>query len=79
MSETVTIELEDKIRQALLRLAQQTDRSIDDLVNRAIRDYLELQEWQRRKIEAGIAAADRCEFATDEELSRIVGKYSTPE
>ncbi|HKM73039.1 MAG TPA: ribbon-helix-helix protein, CopG family [Stellaceae bacterium] len=76
MSGTVTIELEDETRRALDRLAQQTNRSVDDLVNQAVRDYLTLQEWQRQKIEAGIAAADRCEFATEEELTRIAGEYS---
>ncbi len=76
MPETLTVELEDKIRTALHQLAQQTSRSVDDLVNQAVRDYLALQEWQLRKIEAGIAAADRCEFATEEELTRIAGKYS---
>jgi len=79
MSKTVTIKLEQKTRQALYRLAQQTDRSIDDLVSQAIRDYLEVQKWQRQKIEAGIAAADLGEFATEEELARIDGKYSMPE
>lgn len=76
MSNTITIDLEDDARQALDRLAQQTGRPIDDLVNQAVRDYLELQEWQRQKVEAGIAAADRGEFATEQELSRIANKYS---
>jgi len=79
MLKTVTIELEDKTLQALQRLARQTDRSIGDLVYQAVRDYLEVQEWQHRKIAAGIAAADVGEFATEEELARVVTKYSTPE
>jgi predicted transcriptional regulator len=78
MSNTITIDLPDDARQALDRLAQQTGRPIDDLVNQAVRDYLDLQGWQRQKIEAGIAAADRGEFATEQELSRIANKYSLP-
>jgi predicted transcriptional regulator len=77
MSNTVTIDLEDDAGRALDRLAQQTNRSVDALVNQAVRDYLNLQEWQWRKIEAGIAAAERGEFATEEELDRIAGKYPT--
>jgi predicted transcriptional regulator len=76
MPETVTIELDDEARQGLRRLARLTDRSVNDLVNQAIRNYLELQEWQRQKIEAGIAAADRLEFAAEEEIARIDGKYT---
>ena len=78
MSNTITIDLEDDARQALDRLAQQTGRPIDDLVNQTVRDYLDLQEWQRQKIEAGIAAADHGEFATEQELSWITNKYSPP-
>jgi len=76
MSETVTIELDEETRQVLHRLARLTDRSVNDLVDQAIQNYLELQEWQRQKIEAGIAAADQFEFATEEEIARITGKYS---
>lgn len=78
MSETVTIELDHETRRALDRLAQQTGRSVDDLVNQAVRAYLELQEWQYQKIEAGIAVADRREVATEAELARIADKYASP-
>jgi predicted transcriptional regulator len=76
MSETLTIKLHDEARRALDRLVLHTDRSVEDLVDEAIWNYLELQEWQRQKIEAGVAAADRFEFATEEEIARIAGKYS---
>jgi predicted transcriptional regulator len=76
MSETVTVELDDAARQVLHRLARLTDRSVNDLVEQAIQNYLELQEWQRQKIEAGIAAADRLEFATEEKITCITDKYS---
>ena len=52
------------------------DRSVEDLVDEAIRNYLELQEWQRQKIEAGVAAAGRLEFVREEEIARIAGKCS---
>ena len=77
MSNIITIDLEDDARRALDRLAQQTNRSVDEIVNQAVRNLLNLQEWQRRKIEAGTAAAERAEFATEEELDRIAGKYHT--
>ena len=76
MSETLSIELEDEVRRALDRLVQKTARSVDDIVNQAVRDYLDVHEWQQRKIEAGIAAAERGEFATEDEIARIAAKYS---
>jgi predicted transcriptional regulator len=76
MSNTITIDLEKDAQRALDQLALQTNRSVHDLVSQAIRDYLGLQEWQRRKIETGIEAANQGAFATEEELARIVDKYS---
>ena len=41
-------------------------------------DYLAREEWQIAEIEAGIAEADRGEFASAEDLARVVAKYVTP-
>jgi len=76
MSEAFTIRLHDEARRALDRLMLDTNRSVEDLVDEAIRNYLNLQEWQRQKIEAGIAAADRFEFVSEEEITRVARKYS---
>ncbi|GGF55523.1 hypothetical protein GCM10007301_13960 [Azorhizobium oxalatiphilum] len=38
-------------------LAAATDRSRDDIVNQAIRQYLEANTWQAERIESGLAAA----------------------
>ena len=78
MPRSVTFELADETLQALDRLAQRTERSCGDLVSQAVQDYLDLQAWQIDKIEAGIAAAERGDFATEEEIARIAEKYSTP-
>ncbi len=78
MPRSVTFELDDETLQTLDRLAERTQRSRDDLVSEAVHDYLALQDWQIDKIRAGIAAAERGDFASEEELARIVEKYSTP-
>jgi predicted transcriptional regulator len=77
MSRSVTVALDDEALQALDRLARRTERSRDDIIGQALRDYLELQAWQAEKINEGIAAADRGEFASEEEIARIAEKYST--
>lgn len=76
MSVTLTIELDDEILRGLDQLAHGTDRSRNELVNQAVQNYLDLQAWQIEKIDAGIAAADQGDFATEEELARIAEKYS---
>ena len=78
MSRSVTVELDDKSLQALDRLARRTERSRDDIIGQAVQDYLDLQAWQIDRIRAGIAAAERGDFASEEEVARIAEKYSAP-
>ncbi len=78
MPRSVTFELDDETLQTLDRLAERTERSRDDLISQAVQNYLALQSWQIDKIRAGIAAAERGDFADEEEIARIVEKYSTP-
>jgi predicted transcriptional regulator len=76
MPAAFTVRLEDEILAALDRLAEQTDRSRAWLVSRAVEDYISLNEWQIERIKEGIAAADRGDFASDEEMQRIRRKFS---
>ena len=76
MSLTVTVELEEEVLQALDRLSQSMQRPRGELVTQAVRDYLDVQAWQLAKIEAGIAAADNNEFATNEHWKRNSGNPS---
>jgi predicted transcriptional regulator len=57
------------------RIAAQGPGSTNTLVTRSAEDLVALDAWQRRKIEAGIAAADAGDFASDEELARIQRKF----
>ena len=69
MPRSVTFELDDKTLQTLDRLAQRTERSRDNLISQAVQDYLALHSWQIDKIRAGIAAAERGDFADEEEIA----------
>jgi predicted transcriptional regulator len=79
MSKTVTVDLDESVLEALDRAAERSTRTRADIIAEAVRAYLETQRWQIEKIEAGIAAADRGDFATEDELDRIAGKYASPE
>jgi predicted transcriptional regulator len=76
MSAAFTVRLNDDTLAALDRLAEQTERSRSWLVARAVEDYVSLNEWQIARIREGIAAADRGDFASDEEMARIRRKFS---
>jgi predicted transcriptional regulator len=71
----VTVQIEPSTLGALDELARQSNRSRDALVEEALRRFVELRAWQISKTETGIAAADRDEFASDEEMERIFSKY----
>ena len=76
MTAAFTLRLDDATLKALDRLAEKTDRSRSWLAARAIEDYIALNAWQIEKIEAGIAAADRGDFADDREVARAAKKHS---
>lgn len=59
MSEPVTLRLDSKTRKRLDRLAKATERSRAALAADAVRQYLDLNEWQIAAIEAGVREANR--------------------
>ena len=76
MSAAFTVRLDEATLDALDALAEKTERSRNWLVAKAVEDYVALNAWQVAKIEAGIAAADRGDFASDEELVRVGKKFA---
>ena len=76
MTAAFTLKLDEATLDALDQLAEKTERSRSWLATKAIEDYVALNAWQIGKIEAGIAAADRGDFASDDDVERVVGKYA---
>jgi predicted transcriptional regulator len=72
----ITVRLNEETLAALDRLAEGTKRSRSWLVSRAVEEYVSLNEWQIARIEDGIAAADRGDFASEEEMAGIWRKFS---
>jgi predicted transcriptional regulator len=71
-----TVRLDEATLTALDRLAEKTERSRNWLVTRAVEDFVALNAWQIGKIEAGLAAADRGDFASDQEVARVREKFA---
>jgi predicted transcriptional regulator len=69
----------EPVLEALDRAAACSARSRTDIIAEVVREYLETRRWQIKKIEVGIVAADRGDFAGEDEIKRIVGKYAAPE
>jgi len=71
MTAAFTIRLDDEMLAKLDALAADTDRSRNWIAAKAIESYVELNAWQIEQIKAGLAEADRGEFATEAELDEI--------
>ena len=63
------------LKSRLAALPETTHRDESALIGEAIAHFLDVQDWQRVRIEKGIAAADRGEFATPQEVERVFTKY----
>ncbi|WP_454816610.1 CopG family ribbon-helix-helix protein [Labrys neptuniae] len=70
-----TVRLADETTDKLDRLAAKLDRSRSYVAARAIEDFVARESWQLAEIEAGLADANRGDFATDAEVETVLAKY----
>ncbi|CDM59001.1 putative protein y4kO [Rhizobium favelukesii] len=75
MTAAFTVRVSDETASKLNQIAEKLDRSRAYMAAEAIEAFVEQQEWQLAEIEAGLAEADRGEFASAEDVAKIVGKY----
>ena len=75
MSSTMTIRLDDDVKERLGRLAEVTQRSNSFLAAEAIREFVETNEWQLTEITAALKEADAGDFASKEEVSALAKKW----
>jgi predicted transcriptional regulator len=59
MSTTFSIRIDEETKGRLERLAKSTSRTKSYLVADAIKEYIEINEWQIREIKQAIEEADR--------------------
>ena len=75
MSTTMTIRLEDEIKDRLERLAASTRRSESFLASEAIKEFVENSEHQIAEIQAALAEADAGNFADEEDVDALARKW----
>lgn len=74
-STTMTIRLDAELKSRLDKLAGVTHRSRSFLAAEAVREYVELNEWQIRELESAIEEADAEDFATPQALRKVLEKW----
>ena len=75
MSATVTLRLDDAVKDKLEKLAESTHRSRSFLAAEAIKAYVENNEWQIAEIHQAINEADAGDFASQDEVDAVVNKW----
>ena len=75
MSTTMTVRLEDDVKERLDVLAEATQRSKSFLAAEAIRTYVENNEWQIGEIRLALKEADAGDFASDNEVAALAKKW----
>jgi RHH-type transcriptional regulator, rel operon repressor / antitoxin RelB len=75
MSTTMTVRLEDDVKERLDRLAGATERSKSFLAAEAIRTYVENNEWQLAEIRVALNEADAEDFAPDKDVAKLAKKW----
>lgn len=76
MTTTITVRLEDEVKDRLDRLAESTQRSKSFLAAEAIREFVANNEWQIAEIQKALAEADAGDFATDKDVEALARKWS---
>jgi predicted transcriptional regulator len=74
MSTTMTVRLEDDVKERLDVLAEVTQRSKSFLAAEAIRSHVENHEWQIGEIQAALKEADAGDFASDKDVAALAMK-----
>jgi predicted transcriptional regulator len=59
MSTTLTVRLDEQTKERLEKLSKATERSKSYLVSNAIKDFLEINEWQIKEIQKAVKEADK--------------------
>jgi RHH-type transcriptional regulator, rel operon repressor / antitoxin RelB len=74
-STTMTIRLPPALKARLDQLAEATQRSRSFLATEAVREFVELNEWQVRELQQAVREADAGDFATPEEVGCVLSKW----
>jgi RHH-type transcriptional regulator, rel operon repressor / antitoxin RelB len=75
-SSVLTLRLDPKLKKQLDRLSQAISRSRSFVAAEAIREYVELNNWQIDETNKALEEADRGDFASDAEVRRSLKKWS---
>jgi predicted transcriptional regulator len=71
----ITVSVSEATAERLDALAKKLDVPAVSIAEQAIEDFVAREEWQIAEIEAGLAEADRGDFAPPESVAAVFAKY----
>lgn len=71
----ISLRIDDETIEEIDHLAKISKRDRTFIINEAIEAYLDVNNWQLEHIEESIAQADRGEFASDNEVDKVLKKW----
>jgi len=76
-STTMTIRLEPELKARLDNLATVTHRSKSYLASQAVREFIELNEWQILELKEAVKEADAEDFASEQEVDAMFSHWNS--
>jgi predicted transcriptional regulator len=72
----LTLRISNKTKVLLDKLANSTQRTKSFLAAEAIERYIQLEAWQVNEIKAALKEADKKDFITDKEFTKLIKKHA---
>ena len=72
----VTCRLDSDAVAFLDTLGANVDRDRSYLIKEAVAQFIKLHAWQIEEVKKGIAEADSCEFASEEEVEAMFSRWT---
>lgn len=76
---TLTITVEDEVKEGLEKIARATAKSSSYIVVKAIKTYLDLNEWQLQAVESSVVGTNLSDakFVDNEEVTQWLQSWGT--
>ena len=76
MNDVATLEVPADLKAAIIAIAAQSQREERDVTAEAIRGYVARNAEDLRRVRAGLAAADRGDFAGDAQMEALFARLA---
>jgi predicted transcriptional regulator len=75
-SETLTVRIDPEMKKQLDSIAASVDRDRAYIVREALAAYVELHEWQIKRIEKSLKEADAGNFVPEAKMKKLIARLT---